>query len=554
MNVRAPVTTKPSWIDGHRTPLGAGPWLALVLVVGLALAPVTARANLDFRAITDAFDAWDFPGAAELLAHLEAERPDAPELLYLKGELAFYHGDYGEALRLLDAAILTLPADAHYAAALRELVQNTADVTANHVRQRSANGRVEVLHPPGVDALLVPFIFEALDSAYDYLAKELGATPALPIRVEVYGAALDLARVSPLTEDDILNTGTIALCKYNRLMLTTPRVMRRGYAWLDTLVHEYTHMVINIAGAGRVPIWLHEGIAKHSERAWRQQRQPQQLAPYAEWLLHRRASEQRLISFAAMHPSMAKLPTQEDASLAYAEVFAAVELLHQEGSPQILADILRHIAAGTEVEDAVALVYGQPFSVFLSDWEAHLLSRPRRYTLDEAPDVFEQIAFRKEVSRGEVTDIDNIPHDAARQAAHLGDLLLSRQRPRAAAVQYRKASTHLGPDNPVLQTRLGRALLDGGMPQEAVAAMRLATLHADAYVTLSVTLAEAWVALEEWHEALASLVEAIAINPFDPEVHRLRAKTLRALGQDTAAAQAEEHLRLLSGAPSPSSP
>ena len=41
-------------------------------------------------------------------------------------------------------------------------------------------------------------------------------------------------------------SGTIAICKYNKLMFTSPKAMLRGYEWLDTLSHEYVHFVISV--------------------------------------------------------------------------------------------------------------------------------------------------------------------------------------------------------------------------------------------------------------------------------------------------------------------
>src|SRR5207245_617002 len=59
------------------------------------------------------------------------------------------------------------------------------------------------------------------------------------------------------------------LCKYNRLMITSPRALLRGYAWLDTLSHEFVHYLVTRKGRNAVPIWLQEGLAKFLETRWR---------------------------------------------------------------------------------------------------------------------------------------------------------------------------------------------------------------------------------------------------------------------------------------------
>jgi len=60
---------------------------------------------------------------------------------------------------------------------------------------------------PGKDTLLAPYALEALEKAYAGLTKDLGIEPAHKIRVEIYDSAKSLAHVSPLTVDQIKNSG-----------------------------------------------------------------------------------------------------------------------------------------------------------------------------------------------------------------------------------------------------------------------------------------------------------------------------------------------------------
>src|SRR5256886_16826522 len=108
-----------------------------------------------------------------------------------------------------------------------------------------------------------------MKKAHAALTQDLGYSPPGKVRVEVYETAQALARVSPLTVAEIKASGTIALCKYNRLMITSPRALLRGYAWLDTLSHEFVHYLVTRKGRNSVPIWLQEGLAKFLETRWR---------------------------------------------------------------------------------------------------------------------------------------------------------------------------------------------------------------------------------------------------------------------------------------------
>ena len=104
--------------------------------------------------------------------------------------------------------------------------------------------------------------------------------------------------------------------------------------------------------------------------------------------------DKRLIPFAAMHPSIAKLPTQEMAALAFAEVEAAMKLLYQHGGQRALTELVAAMAAGASDENAVAQAYGKPFSQFEQDWRADLL-KPRREPATQAPGSARPLASRK---------------------------------------------------------------------------------------------------------------------------------------------------------------
>src|SRR5262249_26580180 len=142
---------------------------------------------------------------------------------------------------------------------LRDLALSTAEATHGFVEQRSPEGHFIVRHAPGKDELLLPYAFEALESAYREVGQhDFGMGENDRIRVEIFGEVKDLAKVSTLTLKEIETSGTIALCKFNRLMIVSPRALGRGYPWQDTLTHEYTHFVVSRVSRNTVPIWFHE--------------------------------------------------------------------------------------------------------------------------------------------------------------------------------------------------------------------------------------------------------------------------------------------------------
>src|SRR3954465_12032079 len=89
-------------------------------------------------------------------------------------------------------------------------------------------------------------------------------------------------------------------------------------------------------------------------------------------LLHKASKDNKLIPFAAMHPSIAKLPTQEAAALAFAEGEAAIRMLYLRGGQQALTELVAAMAAGARDEKAVSLAYGKSFAQFEKEWRDSL--------------------------------------------------------------------------------------------------------------------------------------------------------------------------------------
>ena len=206
---------------------------------------------------------------------------------------------------------------------------------------------------------------------YRLIGDDLGYRPTGKVRVEILAAPADLAKLSPLTESDIETTGTIALSKYEKLMLVSPRATLTGYPWLDSLVHEYTHYVIAHASRDTVPVWLHEGLARFEQTRWRSDAGGG-LTAIEQQLLATAIKTRRLIDLDAMHPSMAKLPSAEAAALAYAEVLTLVAWLHGKVGYAGLRQALALQAGGKSARRALAEVTDTTWVKFEKDWRAHL--------------------------------------------------------------------------------------------------------------------------------------------------------------------------------------
>src|SRR6185436_679875 len=244
--------------------------------------------------------------AEQLLAELDQDKAST---LFERGRLMFHRGAYADALTLLDQALAKVKGkDRGRYESMRELCASTLEVTKGFEHRRSSDGRYDVSYPPGKDALLAGYALDVLAAADQALTSLLDTSLDPPLRLEIYASPDDLAKVSSLTVEQIETTGTVALSKWNRLMITSPKALVRGYPWADTITHELVHMLVSRKTGDRAPVWLQEGTAKLLERSWRSSDTGLRMDVGARALLADANKRGKLLTFEQMHPSIAMLP------------------------------------------------------------------------------------------------------------------------------------------------------------------------------------------------------------------------------------------------------
>jgi tetratricopeptide (TPR) repeat protein len=496
--------------------------------------------RMAFEEASARLEAWDIAGATTIVDRLEQGGAGPVVIDELRGRIAFFTGDYVKAAQLLENSPSSYGKLA--AATLAEL-EGYEQQTSKHFI---------VHYRKGKDALLAPYALATLEKAYVGIGKDLAYFPDEPVRVEILRDPSALSRLSPLSLEEIRTSGTIALCKYNKLMIVSPRALATGYAWQDTLAHEYTHYVITRKSDNSVPIWLHEGIAKFEESRWRGSA-GNALSPASSALLKRRLKDGRLISFEQMHPSIALLPSQEDAALAFAEVFTAIEYLESRSESQPLANLLDKLRANVPEEEAVAQVAGEPFTRFQSDWKSYLKNRPM--PAEMLPLVSEKLRFKDpdkldakksdkkgEPDYGDFAEIDDAP---ARRYAHLGELLRARRHAHAAVAEFAKAETRVGARSPTLSNQYALSLLDDGKDKRAEEILQASLRPYPEVAQTHLHLGMILLSQKRFAEAQSELLAANAVDPFDPRIHVGLARATKELGDEASYQQEVKAVALL---------
>ena len=505
-----------NWVSGSwlRTPSPSA--LCVLCVLCVLFLSSTARAASESASVEHLYSEWRFGEADRALAALVKAHPDEPGTLLAKGYERFMAGDFRAAAAEYKAAIGPGAAPAPLKEMLA-LAEGSAKVVDGYLERKSAHF---VFRFPVEDAVLADYGLETLEAAASALAGDLGFEPARPIPVDILRNSGDLATMTTLTEEEIERTGTVAVSKWSRIMLTSPRAMRLGYEWQDSLSHEFIHYVVAALTHDRAPVWLQEGFAKFLEHRWRA---PAGLAlnPSTQHFLAKALANGKLITFDAMHPSMAKLPRSEDAALAFAEVTTAIACLFAKGGSAALREVLATVRDGGDARVAVARAYGGSgtWSEFDRAWRQFMTGLHYKTLPGMEPIVRK---YKKKGVQAASTPSEDDASSTTGEAdkfLRLGNIMLIRNRPRAASVEYEKGYKIAGSSHWIFSVKLGRTYLALGESDQALKAVSGAEATYPELPWPHLIAGQAALAKGDAKAAIASLVLSLAINPYDPSVH-----------------------------------
>lgn len=451
--------------------------------------------------------------AQALLEQYRAHHPRTSRVLELEILTDYYAGNY-EAAAAGVAELRKNPRASTGLGSFADVIVDTYETTKSY--ETVTHERFEVRYAPGRDEILVPYAIDTLKAASQALEAELGVKMVSPIRLEIYPDADSLARVSTLSVDAIRNTGTIALCKWGRLMIASPAALMHGYPWLDTIAHEYVHLLLTKASLDRAPVWFQEGIAKFLETRWRQDEPSLRNDPAARKLLHDALSANQLLDFDQLHPSIALLPTQNAAQLAFAQVSSFMAIYYGDHGGEAVQESLSRIAEGEDARKALASVAGVSWKALEKRWKNALSQEPEPPAARLLPRYLS----------GEATEQDELAGvelERARNYLRLGDLLWTRSLPAAASVEYAKAH-EVAPDDPVVASRYARSAIAGGRPVQAIAPLIRALERYPTHAPALASLATAQLRISNFGAAKEAAYQALAHNPFDPQPHCVLSK------------------------------
>ena len=301
-----------------------------------------------------------------------------PAVILERARLAIYEGDYDGASAMLSSAGLS---HNNVAAELLGIADACARATAGAVKEIDAEHGVVIRFQDESDRALAPFLVEVAVAAREALARDLKVELPRPLRIELVRDLFTLAAMTGLPESAAQKTGTVAVAKWGRVTMITPRAIPRGYPWADTLAHEMAHLAQTQASGDRAPLWLQEGVAKRQETRWRESRHFDDF-PAADSVAAIGLDKGLGRPIDKLGASIALLPSAEQAMVAFAEVSSFVRFWVNSTGDAALPELLVRLGSATDnallddgteknpVDEAMKGVTGAS----LADWNARWLT------------------------------------------------------------------------------------------------------------------------------------------------------------------------------------
>jgi thiol-disulfide isomerase/thioredoxin len=506
------------------------------VIAWLAAAALASPAD-EVRA---ALERNDVPAAQ---AQLHALSGSGPDVQALRAEVAFYAGDYVTAYDTLSAAVKAGYDDTWGDLPLYE---RTMYATSGWVEQ--TRGRFDVRYRPGPDAVLVEDALSTLERAQASLDRIVGRAPPGQTVVEIYPDGRSFIAASSLDKEDVYTTGVIALSKWSRLLIASPRAQARGYDWRDTVAHEYIHLLVAHHSDNRAPVWLQEAIARYLDNRWEDGRDHFALDIRSRGLLADALAHDDLVSFEEMHPSLAKLPTADRAALAYAQLSSLMSWCFEVGGEDVLLRLLPDVATGRDPRDALADAVGRPdFAAVEAGWRTWISAQDLQgHVVQALPTVLdggdESAMDPVLASREDLAShlwVGERLFDAAADLVDAGEAKVFRN---AAIVEYNKAVAPGEPASPVIATHLADAHLALGDGDTALQVLSRSANDWPEFMATHAALGRVLQARGEDAAALASFQAASDLYPFDAAVQEAILALAEKLGDSARAARARRAL------------
>jgi len=460
--------------------------------------PLFGKTPFLYTELEQALRGEEIGKATLLFKKMQEEYSKKDPILYLaESQILFYKGEYEKAISALETFLKEVPTTEYDN--LLNLLMNTYEKTKNMKRFSSTFGEVWV--EEGKEVLLVPFLLAVLEKAYKEYQDVFGITltkEELPIRIEIYTKLDDFVAVTTLKKEEVERSGAVAVTKFNKIMLLSPRYLPRGYRWQDTLAHEMIHYFLSKRVGERLPLFLHEGMAKYWESSYREKER--NLHPYLQTFLFYGRKNNTLIPFSRMIGSFAKLKDGEETALAFAESAFLIHRFYQTYGKEGIQKLIQAYEKSPGEGETYLKKKG------ISDLWEYFQKEIANYPLKPLPE------FR--YFPPTVTEEEENQNERIKKHIRLGDLLKNEGRWLSAVSEYTKAETFLSEPTPTLSLKKAEAYIVGGRYREAKKILEQTIQKDPERGSIYYLLGKVSAMVGDYEQAVQWMEEAFSIAPF----------------------------------------
>jgi tetratricopeptide (TPR) repeat protein len=389
------------------------------------------------------------------------------------------------------------------------------------------------MHPSDA-AVLGPYLESLLEESWATLTAKYGVEPQAPILIEVFPNHEDFAvRTAGLPDIGPL----VGVCFGAVITLDSPRALKppRAMNWQEIVWHEFAHVITLHMADNRIPRWLSEGISVYEEKNGRPEWGRRQ-----DLALVKAVQQGRILPVRTLNEGFSKAEAREDLSFAYYQSYLVVEYIVERYGFQRLKELVFQYRKPKDAEDIFMDALNVSLASFEDGFDAWLEDRVRRIDIYVHPETihppFSPREDRAAISADPASPESSIPEDAvktlrSRVASNPRDfeahfqlgLLLSKNTGDDDAMRHLKIARDLLPEyagdpNPrQVLADLYRARGDEKAMLQELETLARYQQHA---FEACVTLAKDYLRRGNDTKAIYYLERAIAVDPYQPDVHR----------------------------------
>lgn len=387
-----------------------------------------------------------------------------------------------------------------------------------------------------------------LRDAKGVLSAKYGLDLQRPVLVEFFGAQQDFAI---RTFGALGGQGMLGVCFGTVVTMNSPGSLAHGRSnWEATLWHEFCHVITLTVTKNRMPRWLSEGISVYEERqrdpSWGMTMNEQHRAMVLNEGKDAKEDEPTLTPVSRLSSAFMAPKTQEHLMFAYYESSQVVEYLMEKHGKEKFQGILRDLAAGKRINDALAAHVGD-MDALEKDFAAHITARARAYggKADWKEPESEQLnpfepGSLAEYLKQHPTSLHALHHEADtlveakkwEQVLPLADRLIE-----LIPESYDDSGSGYA-----LKVQALRQLK---RTEEEAAVLRQIAEHSASAQSSYLRLIELDLAAKRWPEVKANARRATALNPFLTTPQRALGEACAATGEPAEAIAAYERVLLL---------